>query len=253
VSPREWDAATYDRVSEPQLEWGRTVLARLPLRGDERVLDAGCGSGRVTAELLARLPDGEVVAVDASAAMIARAGEALGDRAVVMQTDLLDLDLDEPVDVVFSTATFHWILDHARLFARLHAALRPEGRLVAQCGGEGNIARFLAAAERVGSRTPYAQHLAGMAHEWRFASPQDTTTLLERAGFEEVRCWLSDGTVVPPDPPEYIGAAGPANPHVARLPEELCGPFLTDLVAELGEPVTLDYVRLNIEARRPAE
>lgn len=252
MTPREWDAGTYDRVSEPQLAWGLTVLERLSLRGDERVLDAGCGTGRVTAEMLARLPAGEVVAVDASAAMVEHARETLGSRAQVIQADLLDLHLDEPVDAVFSTATFHWILDHARLFERLHALLRPGGRLVAQCGGEGNIANFLAAAERVGSAPPYAEHLAGMTQEWRFASPATTSGLLKRAGFERVRCWLSDGTVVPPDPPAFIRAAGPGGPHLAQLPERLRQPFLTDLVRELGDPTVLDYRRLNIEARRPA-
>ncbi|MFL5957235.1 MAG: class I SAM-dependent methyltransferase, partial [Solirubrobacterales bacterium] len=85
MSPREWDATTYDRVSTPQLEWGLRVLDRLPLRGDERVLDAGCGSGRVTARLAERLPRGHVVAVDASAAMVARAREALPPDAEVLQ------------------------------------------------------------------------------------------------------------------------------------------------------------------------
>jgi trans-aconitate 2-methyltransferase len=250
VTPREWDAATYDRVSRPQLEWGRAVLERLALRGDERVLDAGCGSGRVTAELVRRLPQGQVVAVDASAAMVARAREALPPNVRVVQADLLALELDEPVDAVFSTATFHWILDHGRLFDRLHALLRPGGRLVAQCGGAGNLSSFLAIAERVGAAAPYAEHLAGMGREWRFASPQDTAALLERAGFADVRCWLSDGTVVPPDPPAFIRAAGPVSPHVARLPEPLREPFVADVVARLGEPARLDYVRLNLDARR---
>ena len=142
MTAREWDAATYDRVSEPQLQWGREVLDRLPLRGDERVLDAGCGSGRVTAELQSRLPRGRVVAVDGSAAMVARAREALGPGAEVIESDLLDLELEEPVDAVFSTATFHWILDHDRLFNRLHAAVRPGGAMEAQCGGEGNVAEW---------------------------------------------------------------------------------------------------------------
>jgi trans-aconitate 2-methyltransferase len=235
-------------VSRPQLEWGLAVLERLPLNGDERVLDAGCGSGRVTAELARRLPRGEVVAVDASAAMVARARETLPPSARVIHADLLELELDEPVDAIFSTATFHWVLDHARLFERLHAALRPGGRLVAQCGGEGNLASFFAVVERVASRPPYAAHLAGMVQEWRFAAPPETAALLERAGFADVRCWLSDGTVVPPEPPAFIRAAGPVSPHVAHLPEPLREPFVADVVGELGDPAVLDYVRLNVDA-----
>lgn len=249
MTPREWDAEAYDRVSQPQVEWGMAVLERLAPREDERVLDAGCGSGRVTAKLAERLPRGQVVAVDASAAMVARAREALPPGAQVIHADLLELELDEPVDAVFSTATFHWILDHAALFERLRAALRPGGRLVAQCGGEGNLARFLAVTRQVGSRPPYAEHLAELRQEWRFATPHDTAALLERAGFADVRCWLSDGSVTPPDPPAFIKVAGPASPHVARLPEELHDAFLADVLAEVGDPVVLDYVRLNIDAR----
>ena len=113
---RSWDAATYDRVSAPQLEWAGKVLQRLPLRGDETVLDAGCGSGRVTAMLLDRLPGGHVVAVDAAPSMVAHARDRLGDRATVILSDLTELELDEPVDAVFSNAVFHWVMDHERLF-----------------------------------------------------------------------------------------------------------------------------------------
>jgi trans-aconitate 2-methyltransferase len=249
VTPREWDAATYDRVSEPQLEWGREVLDRLPLRGDERVLDAGCGSGRVTAELASRLPRGQVVAVDSSAAMVARASQALGPGAEVIQSDLLDLELAEPVDAVFSTATFHWILDHDRLFARLHAALRPGGRLLAQCGGEGNVARFVAVSEKVAQREPYRGHLHGFEWGTFFAGPGETAQRLESAGFVDFRCWLSEAPVVPPEPPAFLTCVC-CGPHLERLPAPLHDRFVADVLAELGDPPVLDYVRLNIEARR---
>ncbi len=140
----DWDAATYHRISEPQVTWGRRVLERLPLRGDETVLDAGCGSGRVTLLLLDRLPRGRVVAVDSSESMVEHAREALdGERVTVFRADLAELELDEPVDAVFSNAVFHWIPDHDRLFERMHAALRPGGRLMAQCGAEGNVAELI--------------------------------------------------------------------------------------------------------------
>src|SRR4051794_41268429 len=143
---RSWDAAAYHRVSAPQLEWAEKVLERLPLEGDETVLDAGCGAGNVTQLLLDRLPRGHVVAVDSSESMVEHARQALDpDRTTVLQADLAELELDEPVDAAFSNAVFHWVPDHDALFARLHAALRPGGPLVAQCGGEGNVARFHAA------------------------------------------------------------------------------------------------------------
>jgi trans-aconitate 2-methyltransferase len=161
MRPRDWDAASYERVSAPLEAMGRDVLDRLQLRGDERVLDAGCGTGRVTAALLERLPRGEVIAVDGSPAMVEQARERLGDAADVRVADLLELELEQPVDAILSTATFHWIADHNRLFTRLRENLVPGGRLAAQCGGQGNVAELEAAARTVGEREPFAPARAG--------------------------------------------------------------------------------------------
>src|SRR4051794_4995531 len=144
MTSSSWDASTYDRVSDVQQKWAEVVLERLPLAGDETVLDAGCGSGAVTRRLLDRLPRGHVIAVDASEEMVAHARVALGERATVFRADLATLRLHEPVDAIFSNAVFHWVLDHDALFGAVRAALRPGGRLVAQCGGAGNLDRFWA-------------------------------------------------------------------------------------------------------------
>src|SRR5215216_1662812 len=135
--PRDWDATAYERLSAPLEAMGREVLQRLELDGDETVLDAGCGTGRVTAVLAERLPRGRVIAVDGSPAMVEEARRRLPASVDVREADLLELELEEPVDAVISTATFHWIRDHDRLFRRLRDVLVPGGRLVAQCGGEG--------------------------------------------------------------------------------------------------------------------
>ncbi len=150
---RDWDAATYDRVSDPQLAWAREQLERLSLAGDEVVLDAGCGSGRVTALLADLVPRGRVYAVDVAPSMVAHAREALGDRATVLCQDLVELDLPEPVEAIFSNATFHWIHDHDALFAALAQTLSPGGQLVAQCGGRGNIDAFRELADEIAARS----------------------------------------------------------------------------------------------------
>src|SRR5581483_3100376 len=144
MSPsRDWDAGTYDRISAPQQAWAAEQLERVELAGDEVVLDAGCGSGKITAALADLVPRGTVYAVDAAPSMVRHTQEALGHRAVAMCQDLVQVALPEPVDLVFSNATFHWIPDHDALFAALHRNMKPGGRLVAQCGGRGNIDTFL--------------------------------------------------------------------------------------------------------------
>jgi trans-aconitate 2-methyltransferase len=247
TGPREWDAEAYDTVSDPQFEWGMEVLERLELRGDESAIDAGCGSGRITAELLGRLPDGRLLALDGSAAMIEKARERLGERVGYLVADLAELEFEEPVDLVFSTATFHWIADHDRLFRRLHVALKPGGRLVAQCGGRRNVAEHTGAIAAVGARPEFAPHLAQMTGIWNFAGPGETEERLRGAGFSEARCWLQPKPVTPADPLAFISTVT-LGPILAQLPEDLCRPFAEAVLEESPEPFTLDYVRLNIEA-----
>lgn len=245
--PIEWDAETYDVVSDPQFSWGMEVLERLNLEGGESAIDAGCGSGRVTAELIERLPWGRVLAVDASEAMVAKARESLGDRADYMVADLASLTVAEPVDLVFSTATFHWIPDHDRLFSHLRAALRPGGRLVAQCGGKGNIAEHVEATAAVGAQPEFAPYLADTGDLWNYAGPEETEARLRDAGFEQARCWLEPKPVQPPDPLRFTMTAT-LGAHLDRLPENLRLPFAEAVIARSRKPFTLEYIRLNIEA-----
>jgi trans-aconitate 2-methyltransferase len=247
---RDWDAGSYHRVSVPHEEWARSVLDRLPLAGDETVLDAGCGSGRVTGLLIERLPRGRVVAVDGSPAMVEKVGEVLrpGDEALV--SDLTSLELDRPVDAVFSSAVFHWVLDHDLLFRRLAAVLRPGGALAAQCGGAGNIDRLRAISDEVAAGEPFAPHFDGFDSPWNYAGAEETEARLEGAGFEAVRCWLQPWTIEPPEPAEFLRTVC-LGPHIDRLPEDLRAPFIERILDAEPEPLQLEYVRLNIEARVP--
>lgn len=244
---REWDAETYDAVSDPQFEWGMEVLERLELRGDEVAVDAGCGSGRVTAELAKRLPRGRVIAVDGSEAMVEKAKERLGDDADYMVSDLGALELDEPVDLVFSTATFHWIQDHDRLFRQLRSCLEPGGRLVAQCGGQGNVAAHSKAIATVAADPEYAPHLGEARGLWNFASPEETEPRLRDAGFIEARCWLENKPVQPERPLEFLSVVT-LGPILDQLPEEKRRSYAEAVLAQHESPLVLDYVRLNIEA-----
>jgi trans-aconitate 2-methyltransferase len=248
---RDWDAATYDRVSDVQVEWAREVLDRLPLDGDETVLDAGCGSGRVTAMLLERLPHGHVAAVDGAPSMVEVAREALGDRATVILSDLLELELPEPVDACFSNAVFHWVPRHELLYERLAAALKPGAPLVAQYGGEGNIARFNEASFAVARREPYVSHAEPTDGTWRFTSPDYARGVVEAAGFVDVETWLEPRPMRPAEPREFIRSVC-LSPFLDQLPEELRDAYVDDVADALGDPLEIDYVRLNVTARRAA-
>ncbi len=245
--PREWDAVAYQRVSVPHEEWAKAILERLPLRGEETVLDAGCGTGRVTKMLIERLPNGRVIGVDGSTAMVDKVREVLRPQDDAFSADLTSLELPEPVDAVVSSAVFHWIADHPQLFRQLHGALAPGGRLIAQCGGAGNIDELRETTGRIASEEPYASHLGDMADPWNYAGAEETEERLRAAGFDSVRCWLQPWEVVPPEPFEFLRAICLA-PYLDPLPEELHKPFIDAVLAAEGEPLSLRYVRLNIDA-----
>lgn len=243
---RDWDARTYDRVADPMTRWGSTVLDRLPLRGDERVLDAGCGSGRVTEQLAERLPNGRIIALDGSPAMIEAARERLarfGDRIEYVVADLgRPLPIEGAVDAVLSTATFHWVPDHDALFANLAAVTRRGGWLVAQCGGAGNIASIQRVLATIGDGWLGAVH---------FESVLSTTQRLDAAGYVDIECWLTDEPTrfETGEPFETYLRTVVLGAHLERLPPEEHDAFVAAVAAGVGEPL-IDYVRSNIGARR---
>jgi trans-aconitate 2-methyltransferase len=246
---RDWDAATYDRVSDPQFAWALEQLERLPLTGAEVVLDAGCGTGRVTAELIARVPRGRVYGVDAAPSMVEHARTALAGRATVLCQDLIALELPEPVDAIFSNATFHWIGDHEALFAALARALSPGGRLVAQCGGRGNIDVFRTIADKVAGEEPFAPYFEGWERPWNYATADATSARLEAAGFTDVSCWLEPKPVIPPDPFAFVRTVCLVR-HLDPLPDELRGRFVETVLERSGDQLVLEYVRLNMTGTR---
>jgi trans-aconitate 2-methyltransferase len=256
---REWDAGEYEKLSAPQTRWGVEVLERLGARGDEDAIDAGCGTGRVTELLIAKLPGGSVLAVDGSQAMVeaARRRFAGESRVRVERQDLLSLQVEEPVDLIFSTATFHWIADHDRLFESLALALKPHGRLVAQCGGEGNIARATRATKETIEEERFKDYFEDWQDDKYYADAQTTAGRLEAAGFEEIETWLHDEVAAFDSVDELARflATVVLGGHLERLPQEERAPFAAAVAAKIeavdGTPA-LDYVRLNIMARKSA-
>ena len=254
---REWNAAAYEGLSSPQTRWGAEFLGRLELVGDEDAIDAGCGTGKVTGLLLERLPRGTVLAVDGSRAMVEAAAERFAGepRVRVEHQDLLELEVEEPVDLVFSTATFHWVEDHDRLFGRLAVALKSGGRLAAQCGGEGNISRATRATRDVMQRERFRPLFVGWDDDKNYAGAGETKERLKRAGFGGVETWLHE------EPTRFGSVEELARflqtvvlgGHMEKLPEGERRPFAEavaeEVVAEDGEPL-LDYVRLNMTATR---
>jgi trans-aconitate 2-methyltransferase len=249
----DWDAAAYRRVAAPQFAWGRALLDRVPAtRGI--VIDAGCGDGRLTAELAARVAPAAVVAIDRSPAMAALARRALPGHVPVVRADAARLPFRRAAAGIFSAATFHWIEDHPRLFASLHDALGPGGWLVAQFGGAGNLGGARARAERLSRDTLFAPHLDGFRYPTYFAGVEETVARLTAVGFVDVNVTLEPAPTSFPDRTAYAEFVRTVivRLYLDRLPVNLRDEFLgrfTDEAAADQPPFTLDYVRLNVNGR----
>jgi trans-aconitate 2-methyltransferase len=301
----DWDAAKYHRISDPQLAWGRTVAARLAPVAGERVLDLGCGTGRLTEEIAAT-PGIFVVGLDRSAGMLQEAGarhvrrgqssartpdrgqtpdrDFSGNPALMAastasrgpaaapkwgQTPALDsygalayvradgatLPFVEAFDAVFSAATFHWIPDHDRLFTSIYRALKQGGRLVAQAGGAGNLEQLYGRARRLMRSPQYARFYTSWSEPCHFESVSGTEARLQRAGFKDFEASLVSSPVSFQQPEAYAEfvAAVCLRHQLDRLPSEDRGVFMSRLTEEAindEPPLTLDYWRLNISARK---
>jgi trans-aconitate methyltransferase len=257
----EWNATSYHKVSGPQTGWGEKVLARLSVRGNERAIDAGCGSGRLTASLMERLPQGSLIAIDRSWNMLLAARTNLrpvfGSRVAFAQVALPDLPFAGAADLVFSTATFHWITDHPALFAAIFRALRPGGRLHAQCGGGPNLAHAHQLAERVMHAPPFRPYFANWPGPWAFAAADITADRLRAAGFIDIDTNLEEAPTTLASEADYREFVTTViyHPHLERLPaanlKEAFIDRVTGLAADGHPPFTLDYWRLNMQARKP--
>ena len=258
-SSREWDSSVYHRVSAPQVSWGKKVLARLRLRGDETVLDAGCGTGRLTAELLEALPHGRVVALDLSQNMLGDARGHLqadfGSRLHLVAADLLHFPFERSFDGIVSTAAFHWVPDHDLLFLNLRKALRRGGWLEAQCGGGPNIKRFRDRLNAITAREPFAEYFVGFRQPWVFQNAEEAACGLRRAGFVDVKTSVEPVVTVLEDAPKYIEFVRNVilRQHLRYIPEEGLRTQLLENLAEQAakdDPAfSLDYWRLNLHGK----
>ncbi len=259
---REWNSSVYHRLSAPQVTWGKKVLARLWLRGDELVLDAGCGTGRLTGELLEALPGGRVVGVDLSQNMLSSAREHLaqsGGRVSLVACDLSHLPFANAFDGIVSTAAFHWVLDHDRLFGNLYRALAPGGWLEAQCGGGPNIARLRQRANALAASRQFAAYFEGFREPWLFEDAESSAETLRRAGFIDVETSVEPALTILDNAEHYrefvpniilrrhlenIPSAAERAQFMARLTEQ---------AAEDDPPFSLDYWRLNLRGRKVSD
>jgi trans-aconitate 2-methyltransferase len=251
-----WNATDYSRNSSQQQKWARELIAKLHLRGDEQVLDIGCGDGKVTAELAAHLSQGRIIGLDASPSMIEFARKTFPNLAFVVG-DAARLEFSEQLDLIFSNATLHWIWDHAPVLAGISHALKPGGRVVVQMGGQGCAADVLAVLDGMMNSSRWATYFCDFKFRYGFHGPAEYRQWLQRAELQPIRIEL-----IPKDM-THAGREGLAGwlrttwiPFIQAVPEKDREAFLDELVSRYLDRHSLDadqmahvkMVRLEYEA-----
>ena len=259
-----WDAEQYSRNSSVQFQWALELIGRLGLKGDERVLDIGCGDGKVTAELARRTPRGAVVGVDSSPQMIAKARAAFppakGGGLSFRVMDASALSFNGEFDVAFSNAALHWIKNHHDLLRGVARSLGPGGRLLFQMGGKGNGEEIFALAGDVVRESPWKSYFQGFDFPWGFHGPEEYALWLREAGFAVRRTELIPRDMRQKGRDGLLGWVRTTwMPYTERLPEELREKFLAQAVDRYlaAHPLTpqgeavVRMVRLEAEAAKP--
>jgi len=185
----DFDSRQYRAASAHQQEWGDRLIAELRLRGHERILDLGCGDGRLTARLAELVPEGHVVGIDSSPGMIAAAREHTGCNVEFRLLDINDMDFDGAFDVLFSNATLHWVEDHRGLLISSYRALRPGGVARYNFAAHGNCAHLVTVLRAVMSEPPYARHFRDFRWPWHMPQIAEYRALVAASPFRESKVW----------------------------------------------------------------
>jgi trans-aconitate methyltransferase len=260
-----WNAADYSKSSPAQQQWAQELIEKLRFSGNERVLDIGCGDGRVTAAIAACVPQGWVTGIDNSPEMIQFAKEhypnSIHKNLTFARMDACHLEFSEKFDVVFSNAALHWIPDHKPLLAAIARSLCPKGRLLIQMGGKGNAAQAFDALTLLLKNPYWEKYFDGFSFTFGFFGPEEYQRWLVDSGLEQVRVELIPKDMVYPDREAFAGWIRTTwLPWMAQLPNDeqpvfiraLIDQYLSMYPADTDGKIHIGMVRLEVEAKKSA-
>ena len=255
-----WNPEEYSRHSTEQAKWARELIAKLNLQGTERVLDIGCGDGKVTAELASSLPQGSVLGIDSSPEMIAFAKDAFMDKFVNLAFQCVDvrhISFTREFDIVFSNATLHWVADHASVLTKIRQSLRPSGMMLLQMAGKGNASDVVEAVNEMIRQKQWRAHFHDFSFPYTLYSDDKYKKLVRAAGLAVKRIELFPKTMVHKGRESFSGWIRTTwHPYLQRLPANLHERFVRELVDAYERRYPPDeeglfrvgMVRLEVEA-----
>ncbi len=260
---RKWNPEAYARSSSAQKKWADELISKIHIRGDERVLDIGCGDGKITAQIATLLPHGSVVGIDSSREMISFANgkfpPSIWPNLSFQLGDASEIGYENEFDLVVSFACLHWILDHGPVLEGIKRSLKPGGRLFLQFGGAGNAEEILVAVDKMISEDRWARYFKGFPFPYGFYGPEEYRHWLSQAGLRAVRVELILKDMAQP------GRSGLASwiestwlPYIERVPDEFRRDFVDEIVERYAsthpldddEQIHVNMVRLEVEAEK---
>jgi trans-aconitate methyltransferase len=255
-----WDAEDYANYSKSQQIWGRELIDKLQLNGNEHILDIGCGDGKITAEIAGELPNGYIIGIDNSEEMIRLAFETYLNKSYpnleFKLLDAHDLDFYEKFDVVFSNAVLHWIEDHESILTRLYQSLKPHGRVLLQMGGKGNASDILDVLSEIIQKDPWKIYFENFANPYYFYSPEDYEGWIRHTGFTKSRIELLPKLMEHENRQEFEGWIRTTwLPYLKQIPKNQRNRFISDLTddylktypAQENGVIEVKMIRLEVD------
>ena len=257
----KWDATDYQKNSEVQLTWGKELIAKLDLHGNEHILDIGCGDGKVTAEIAAHVPGGKVVGIDSSSDMTDLACTTFPvtdfPNLRFLQMDARELTFSNEFDIIFSNAVLHWVDDHRKVLSGIYKGLKTPGKILLQMGGRGNVAAMMAVMRSITDKAQWKEYFEEFMSPFYFCSVAEYSDWLKETGFEPVRLELIPRDMTHRGREGFLGWIRTIwHPFIHRVPEskhqefirQAADLYLTNHPMDMEGLVHIDVVRLEVEA-----
>lgn len=257
----KWDAKDYHKSSSEQQKWAQELILKLSLKGSERVLDIGCGDGKITAEISMQLSNGSVVGVDKSEEMIHFARENFPSERfpnlIFKVMDAKNLGFNGEFDVVFSNASLHWVIDQLSVLKGIKKSLRPSGKILLQMGGRGNVDRALEIVETMIKSRKWNRYFTNSSFPYGFYGPEEYKTWLECTGLKARRIELIPKDMILKGKEgitAFVRTTGLG--YTRRIPERLHEEFVGEIVDRYIKNHPIDneglihvqMIRLEVEA-----
>ena len=255
----EFDGKKYEKASAHQKDWGARLVSELSLKGDERVLDLGCGDGGNTAMIAERLPEGQVVGIDASQGMIDAAKPKKSANLSFVLMDIDEMEFDDEFDVVYSNAALHWVKDHERLLGSVSKALRNGGLARFNFAADGNCVHFFKVVRKAMEKEAFRRFFSDFSWPWYLPSVDEYSRLVGRSDLRDQRVWGENADRYFPDTETMIGWLDQPSlvPFLSCIPEPDKAGFRDYVVAEMIRETRQDdgrcfetFRRINLVARK---